>query len=40
MKGVKAMNENVIKLIEQFKNLTKEEQDKVLKVIQEMKLCS
>lgn len=34
------MNENVIKLIEQFKKLTKEEQDKVLKVIQEMKLCS
>lgn len=40
MKGVKVMNENVIKLIEQFKNLTKEEQDKVLKAIQEMKLCS
>lgn len=34
------MNENVTKLIEQFKNLTKEEQDKVLEVIQEMKLCS
>lgn len=34
------MNENVTKLIEQFKSLTKEEQDKVLKIIQEIKLCS